>query len=176
MRRTFGLALAVIAAAVVVSGISTAATATSPSTAFTFNLVGPNSAIGTSAPFVGDPITIRGAGTFDTAAGTITASGAFTHVSVAGVVIPAGVVTPGVWKATRFVSFESFGGPNPGLQGGVLQFEATLFEFGIAVVTGVPMSVTCLINAPVGFTGEEGTTLGVFDEKIDGETLFHRAS
>jgi hypothetical protein len=176
MRRTFGLALAVITAAFVVSGISTAASATSPSTAFTFNLVGPNTAVGTSAPFVGDPITIRGAGAFDTAAGTITASGAFTHVSVAGVVIPAGVVTPGVWKATRFVSFQSFGGPNPGLQGGVLQFEATLFEFGIAVATGVPMSVTCLINAPAGFTGEEGTTLGVFDEKIDGETLFHRAS
>jgi hypothetical protein len=176
MRRTFGLALAVITAAVVVSGSARPASATSPSTAFTFNLVGPNTAIGTSAPFVGDPITIRGAGAFDTAAGTITASGAFTHVSVAGVVIPAGVVTPGVWKATRFVSFQSFGGSNPGLQGGVLRFEATLFEFGIAVATGVPMSVTCLINAPAGFTGEEGTTLGVFDEKIDGETLFHRAS
>jgi hypothetical protein len=175
MRRTFGLALAVITAAVVVSGISTAASAT-PSTAFTFNLVGPNTAIGTSAPFVGDPITIRGAGAFDTAAGSITASGAFTHVSVAGVVIPAGVVTPGVWKATRFVSFQSFGGPNPGLQGGVLKFEATLFEFGIAVATAVPMSVTCLINAPSGFTGEEGTTLGVFDDKTGGETLFHMGS
>jgi hypothetical protein len=36
--------------------------------------------------------------------------------------------------------------------------------------------VTCLINKPPGFTGEEGTTLGVFDEKTGGETLFHTAS
>lgn len=174
MRRFFVLTL--VTGAAVAPGISTAGPPASQATSYTFNLVGPNTAVGTSSPFVGDPITIRGAGTFDTASETITASGAFTHVSVAGIVIPAGVVTPGVWKATRFVSFQSFGGPNPGLQGGVLQFEATLFEFGIAVATSVPMSVTCLINAPVGFTGEEGTTLGVFDEKIGGETLFHMAS
>jgi hypothetical protein len=174
MRRIFALTL--VTAAVVATVISTGASATPEATAYTFNLVGPNTAVGTSSPFVGDPITIRGAGAFETASEIITAAGAFTHVSVAGDVIPAGVVTPGVWKATRFVSFQPFGGPNPGLEGGVLQFEATLFEFGIAVATGVPMSVTCLVNAPLGFTGEEGTTLGVFDEKIGGETLFHRAS
>ncbi len=168
MRRVF--ALTWVAVAVVATVISTGASATPQTTAYTFNLVGPNTAKGTSSPFVGDTITLRGAGAFDTASETITASGAFTHISLQG------VVTPGIWKATHFDSFQSFGGPNPGLQGGVLQFEATLFEQGIAVATGVPMSVTCLINKPPGFTGEEGTTLGVFDEKTGGETLFHTAS
>jgi hypothetical protein len=72
-----------------------------------------------------------------------------------------------------FVHFRSFGGPNPGTQGGVLELVVTLLPDGGAAVTGVPMSVTCRVNAPAGFTEEEGITLGFFTEKVRGATLFH---
>ena len=40
-------------------------------------------------------------------------------------------------------------------------------------VTDVPMSITCLVNAPPGFTEDEGTTVWDFTEKTGGTTLFH---
>jgi hypothetical protein len=129
-----------------------------------FNLVGPNTA---EAPS-GDIIRTTGSGSFDVAASTIVASGSFTHTNAAG-----SVVARGTWAATTFTSFVSFGGPNPGTQGGVLEFTATLFPVGGSSVTGVPVTVTCLVNKPGGFTEEEGTTVGAFTEKTGGLTLFH---
>jgi len=133
-------------------------------TSFSFNLLGPNTADNAS----GETIRTTGSGSFDDAAGTIVASGSFTHTTAAG-----SVVAKGTWEATAFTSFEGFGGPNPGFQGGVLEFVATLFPSGGSPVTGVPMSVTCLVNKPAGFAEDEGTTVGAFAEKTGGATLFH---
>src|SRR6266566_5062105 len=86
------------------------------------------------------------------------------------------VAARGTWVATGFVSFIAFGGPTPGIQGGVLQITVTLFFQGGGQQTDVPMTVTCLVNAPSGFTGDEGITLGVFTHSIPfghSHTLFH---
>ncbi len=130
-----------------------------------FNLISPNTA---RNPTTGDSIRTTGSGSFDAAAGTIVASGSFTHFLANG-----NVVAKGTWAATAFNSFLSFGGPNPGTQGGVLVFTATLFPVGGSPVTGRLVTVTCLVNKPFWFTGEEGTTVGDFTDKTDGQTLFH---
>lgn len=129
-----------------------------------FNLVGPN------ITRAADGATLRttGSGSFDSGAGTIVASGSFTHFLSNGTVF-----ANGTWKATAFVSFRPFGGPNAGTQGGVLHLIVTLFPDGGAPVTGLSMSITCRINAPAGFTEEEGVTLDLFTEKIRGATQFH---
>jgi hypothetical protein len=141
------------------------APAASASTSYSFNLHTPNTAVN---PGTGDTIRVTGSGTFDTSAGSVVASGSFTHTTSSGA-----LVARGVWVATGFGSFEPFGGPNPGLQGGVLEITVTLFPVGGAPHTGVPMKVTCLINAPGGFTGDEGTSVGAFAEQTGGATFFH---
>lgn len=131
---------------------------------FSFNLIGPNITRASD----GATLTTTGSGSFDPGTATIVASGSFTHVLANG-----SLFAKGTWKATDFVHFRSFGGPNPGTQGGVLELVVTLLPDGGAAVTGVPMSVTCRVNAPAGFTEEEGITLGFFTEKVRGATLFH---
>ena len=139
-------------------GLATAADVT-----YSFNLIGPQ----ITASGSGDKIAMTGAGSFDTTAGTVVASGSFAQFNANGSVVK------GTWLATSFASFDAFGGPNSGLQGGVLQIMVTLtFQHG-GQQTGVPMSVTCLINAPPGFTGNEGITLGDFTTPVRGRTLFH---
>ncbi len=133
-------------------------------TAYSFNLIGPNTA---ENPF-GRTIRVTGSGTFDTGAKSVVASGSFTTFLANG-----SRFRSGTWQATAFTSFAPFGGPNPGTQGGVLKITITLFPDGIAPITGLPMIVTCLVNAPTGFTGDEGTTVGDFTEKTGGHTLFH---
>jgi len=172
--RTLGLAGALAAGLLAAScgteatgpslAASRAAFGSGDPTSFSFNLVGPNTARAPS----GDIIRTTGSGSFDVAARTIVASGSFTHINAAG-----SVVARGTWAATAFTSFVAFGGPNPGTQGGVLEFSATLFPGGGSPVTGVPVTVTCLVNKPSGFTEEEGTTVGDFTEKTGGHTLFH---
>jgi hypothetical protein len=49
----------------------------------------------------------------------------------------------------------------------------TLFAQGGAPITDVPMIITCVVNAPQGFTEDEGTTVWDFTEKTGGTTLFH---
>lgn len=100
------------------------------------------------------------------ACGSVVGGGSFTHTTSTGA-----LVAKGIWEATSCTSFASFGGPNPGSQGGMLEIVVTLFPNGGPAVTGVPMSVTCLINAPPGL--EEGTTVGSFTEKTGGITVFH---
>jgi hypothetical protein len=70
------------------------------------------------------------------------------------------------------VGFWFGGGPNNGFQGGVLEITATLFPVGGAPVTR-SITVNCLINAPGGFTGDEGTAVGAFTERTGGQTFFH---
>ena len=151
------------------SPLALAQQATASSTAYTFNLVRPNTAMAESGPFAGDTIRVTGSGAFDTSAETVTGSGSFTHIKADG-----SVFARGTWEATGFTSFEAFGGPNPGLQGGVLDIVITLFPNGEPAVTDVPMTVTCLINAPPGL--EEGTSVGDFTEQTGGLTLFHLGS
>ncbi len=139
------------------------------SAAYSFNLTGPNSAVSVpGAPFAGDTIKLRGSGTFDPASGTVEASGSFTHTHP-----DLTVVAHGTWVATSFVSFTAFGGPSDGKQGGVLWIKVSVIHQGQTVFTDLPMSVTCLVNAPAAFDGQEGTTLGPFLEKTGGQTLFH---
>jgi hypothetical protein len=140
------------------------APAASASTAYSFNLHTPNTAMAGN----GDIIRVTGSGTFDTSAEAVVASGSFTHTTSSGA-----LVHRGVWVATDFGSFDAFGGPNNGFQGGVLEITATLFPVGGAPVTGVPITVNCLINAPGGFTGDEGTAVGPFTERTGGQTFFH---
>jgi hypothetical protein len=139
---------------------SRAAVTSSDPTAF--ELQKPNTAVN---PNTGETIRTTGAGSFN--ASGIVASGSFTHFNAVG-----SVVARGTWAATGFTSFVGFGGPNPGVEGGQLKFSATLFPVGGSPVTGVPVVVTCRVNAPRGFTDEEGTTVGAFTEKTGGTTLF----
>ncbi len=145
--------------------------AAASTTTVSFNLLGPNTAMAPSGPFAGDTIRVTGSGTFNTAAKTVIASGSFTHIKANGTVF-----ARGTWQATGFTSFTAFGGPNPGLQGGQLWITVTLFPNGGTPHLGFPMSVTCLINKPTTFTGEEGTTVGPFTKKTGGKTLFHLTS
>lgn len=130
---------------------------------YAFNLFVPNTA---ENPSTEDTIRVTGAGTFDTG-GSVAASGSFTHFLHDG-----GVFARGTWKATGFTSFVSFGGGNPGQQGGVLTITVTLFPIGGAPVTGVPMTITCELGTLPGPV-EEGTTVGNFTEKTGGFTVFH---
>ena len=137
-------------------------------TAYSFNLITPNTAMAPSGDFAGDTIRVTGAGSFDTVAGTVVASGSFTHIKADGTVF-----ARGTWVATDFVSFWSFGGPNGGTQGGVLEIKVTLMPAGGSPHTGIVMTVNCLVHKPAGFTGEEGTAVDGFTERTGGETLFH---
>jgi len=137
--------------------------ATAQGAVYSFNLDPPN----TAADESGNVIRVTGAGVFDTG-GAVRATGSFTIFNSAGA-----VTGRGTWRATDFVSFDSFGGPSPGFQGGVLEITVTLFPQGGSPITDVPMSITCLVNAPPGFTEDEGTTVWDFMEKTGGTTLFH---
>ena len=139
-------------------------------TNWSFNLVSPNFATATSAPSpvkVGDTIRLTGSGSFDTLAVTITGSGSFTHYNTSGEVI-----AHGTWTAVTLVGFTPFGGPNPGLQGGVVTITVNQYVGGELRHAGVRMTVTCPINQPGGYV--EGTTLGPFTAKVKGDTLFHK--
>ncbi len=143
-----------------------AATATASATGFSFNFEGP---VLVENPITGDTLRLTGAGTFNPTAGAVAASGSFTHFLSDG-----SVFRRGTWAATGFTSFTGFGGPNNGLQGGVLALTVTLFPDGGAPVTGVPMTITCMIFAPPGT--EEGVTLDGFTELTSGTSVMHVAS
>ena len=136
-------------------------------TSFGFNLVGPQSTEGTG-PVDGDTLRTTGSGSFDTSTGTIVASGSFTHIKADGT-----VAAKGTWQATSFTGFTPFGGPNPGLQGGELKFQATFFPDGEPPAPGRSVTVVCRINAPSGFTLPEGVMVGLFKDVTRGATLFH---
>jgi hypothetical protein len=140
-----------------------AATATASATNVGLTLEGP---VVVANPGTGDTLRLTGAGTFNPRAGTVSASGSFVHVLSDG-----SVFRRGTWAATGFTSFVAFGGSINGLQGGILQLTVTLFQDGGAPVTGLGMTILCMINAPPGV--EEGVTLDGFTELISGTTAFH---
>ena len=144
-------------------------------TSFSFELTGPNTATASSGPFSGDTIRMTGAGSFNTAAATVLAEGSYKIIRQDGT-----VVQRGTWEATGFTSFDSFGGPHPGLQGGVLAITVTLTPSSGTPLTGQAMTVTCVVNAPPGGGFEEGITISDFTTKsgsghpgASGTTLFH---
>jgi len=98
--------IGVLAAAVL---LPVNAAASTPS--FTFNLHVPNTALASAGPFAGDTIRLTGGGSFNSA--NVVASGSFTIFDPSG-----SVVESGIWHATAFTSFVSFGGPNTGEVGG----------------------------------------------------------
>ncbi len=153
---------------VLASMVALAPTASASATSNSFNLITPNTALAMSGPFMGDTIRVTGSGTFDTSAKAIVASGSFTHISKTGLVL-----ARGTWVATGFTSFRSFGGPNPGTQGGQLWLKSTLLPNGEAPVPNMVMSITCRVGLSPGQGPEEGTTVGDFTMKTDGSTLFH---
>ncbi len=137
-------------------------------TSYSFNLIGPNTAMAQNTipgtPITaGDVLRLTGSGAFDTSTGTANGAGSFTHFKPDG-----SVFARGTWVVTGFQSFTSYGGPKPGVQGGLLHIQVTLGPF-----TGLTLQVSCLVNAPAG-SPDEGTTLpGLFAEPTGGTTLFH---
>lgn len=136
---------------------------------YSFELTGPQTATnGTQT------IRLTGSGSFDPAAGAVVASGSFTIANNS----TGAVVSKGTWNATAFTSFCSRGGPNPGVQGGVLVLTVTLSPKGESPVTGLTMTVNCLVFAPPNNGGTcspvgEGVTVADFTTIVSGHTLFH---
>jgi hypothetical protein len=137
---------------------------------YSFELTGPQAATnGTQT------IRLTGAGSFDPAAGTVVASGSFTIANNS----TGAVVSKGTWKATGFTSFCSRGGPNPGVQGGVLVLTVTLSPKGESPMTGLTMTVNCLVFGPPNNADTcspvegEGVTVADFTTIVSGHTLFH---
>ena len=165
---TLSSILAVFALATAMLGSAHATGAAS----YSFNLIRPNSATAESTisgtPVVGgDVLRLTGSGAFGGTNVIATGGGSFTHYRPDG-----SVFARGTWVVTGFQSFKSYGGPNPGVQGGLLLVKVTLIG-PEATFAGLTLQVSCLINAPAG-APEEGTTLpGLFQEPTGGTTLFH---
>ncbi len=159
--KKLGTYLSVTALAAMLSILALASVAAANDLTYSFTLNGPQAA---GDPNTGNTILVTGSGSFDPSAGTVIGSGSFTIFNSGGA-----VVNRGTWKATSFVSFDSFGGFSPGLQGGVLNITVTLSS---NAGTPVSMAVTCRIKAPPN-TGAEGIIIGSFTNTLAGHTLFH---
>ena len=146
-----------------------AAPAVASSPTYSFDLTGPqiNMDLGTT-----NIIALTGAGSFDSSAKTVVASGTFAIFSSSG-----SPLSSGTWKATHFGTFCPRGGPNSGTQGGVLVITVTFFPHEGEPITGVTLTVSCLVGT--GCTpGAEGVTVtgsgvGTFTDVVHGHTLFH---
>ena len=141
-------------------------------TSFSFNLIRPNNSLAESTipgtPIAaGDVLSLTGSGSFDMLAGTASGGGSFTHHKPDGTVF-----ARGTWVVTGFQSFSSYGGPNPGIQGGLLLLTVTI-SGPEATFTGLTLQVSCVVNAPAGAPDEGTTLLGLFSVPIGGTTLFH---
>jgi hypothetical protein len=153
------------------------------STSFYFNLITPNVSKALATITImgvtvekGSTTRLTGSGTFDSSTDAVTGGGSVTGFTPSG-----SVDVRGTWTVTDFVSFQSYGGPSPGIQGGLLMVKASFtitFTFNGATMTfsGIPVQVSCMVNAPSG-APHEGTTIpGIFDEAVSGLTLFHESS
>jgi hypothetical protein len=144
------------------------AVASSPTPTYSFDLTGPQA---TKDPSTNHTFALTGAGSFDPSATTVVASGTFAILSSSG-----SPLSFGTWKATGLDSFCPRGGPNPGVQGGVLVITVTLFPHGGEPITGVTITVNCLVGTGCN-PGAEGATItgsvGNFTDVVHGRTLFH---
>jgi hypothetical protein len=116
----------------------------------------------------GQTIRLLGGGVFDTSLRSVAATGDFQIKNAQGTVI-----SRGHWAATAFSSFDPQGGPNPGLQGGLLKIYVTLHPTSGAAVTNQLMTVLCPFESGAFDEGDDGTTLGNFTNIIGGITVFH---
>ena len=131
---------------------------------YSFTLTGPQSATNAS----NHTITLTGGGSFDPTDRTVVASGSFITTNNSN----GEVIHKGTWSATAFTSFCPRGGPNPGIQGGVLVIKITLFPDEGNPITGVTMTVNCLVGSGCN-AADEGVTVGDFTTIVRGRTLFH---
>jgi hypothetical protein len=139
-------------------------------TSFSFNLIGPNVSVATKTTtgpgftvVIGSTLTLTGSGTFDTATGAVTGGGSFTEFSPNGAFIDRGT-----WASSALVTFNPYGGPSPGIQGGLLGLVVKASNGFTAI-----FQVSCRVNAPAG-APDEGTTIpGLYDGAVSGLTLFH---
>jgi hypothetical protein len=112
----------------------------------------------------GDWISVKGSGTFGPAEHTVAATGSFVHYGPSGT-----VVCQGTWKAAGFSSFTGFGADGQGEEGGVLSIVVTHYCTTMGMtMTNIPMTVTSTVDAPVGGTYVEGTTVGDFTQPTGG--------
>ncbi len=139
--------------------------ATAKAAVYSFNVGQPPSI---SADQSGNTIRLTGAGTFDTVEQTVSANGAYTIRDSAGKVIE-----KGTYGDAEFVSFEALGGPNKGVQGGVLDITVTIFSNTGAVISGVPMEIVCPFENGAFDEDDDGTTIGPFTQAVSGITVFH---
>jgi len=132
-----------------------------------FNLGPPNTSLN---PSTGETIRVTGGGTFDTTLGAVLANGAYSISNASGK-----VTERGTWAATAFGNFDALGGPNPGLQGGVLHITVTLFPHGGTPRTNVPVTVICPFEADEGVFDEadDATIVGDFALPTGGLAVFH---
>lgn len=142
------------------------------STSFSFALLTPNVALASSTVpgtlvMAGDTVRLTGDGTFDTSTGAVSGGGSFTHLRSDGT-----VVSQGSWEVTSFVSFISYGGPSPGIQGGL--FTATIsVKTGPETFKGITFVLSCIVNAPAGAPTFDSAILpGLFGTPVSGTSLF----
>ena len=179
------LILATIALLVIILAPAVLPQVSAQSTSFSFNLITPNVSMAPNTVTVqgitvlkGSTVRLTGSGTFDTSSKGVSGGGPVTGSTPTG-----SVDVRGTWVVTDFVSFSHYTGPmgNPGEQGGLLMVKASFtvtFSFNGVTMTfaGVPVQVSCRINAPSG-APDEGTTIpGIFTERVSGLTLFHENS
>jgi hypothetical protein len=145
----------------------TLASGSGTETQYRFVLAPANTAIspgGGTMASPGDWISVKGSGLFDPAARTVTARGTFIHYSAEGA-----VVCKGTWQATGFSSFTAFGVDDQGQEGGQLSIVVThVCKTMGMTMTGIPMTVTSVVNAPAGGGYVEGTTVCDFTEPTGG--------
>jgi hypothetical protein len=143
------------------------AAGTASGSVYSFALAPANTAVSPSGGTMGAPgdwISVKGSGTFDPAADTVAAKGSFVHYSSTGA-----VVCKGTWTATGFSSFVDFGSNGQGDEGGVLSIVVTHYctTMGMTMIN-IPMTVTSTVDAPVGSTYVEGTTVADFTQPTGG--------
>ncbi len=149
-------------------GLALASPAVASGPTYSFDLTGPQT---NKDPNTNHTIALTGAGSFDPSATTVVASGTFAIFSSSG-----SPLSFGTWKATGFDSFCPRGGPSSGVQGGVLVITVTFFPHGAEPITGVTITVNCLVGTGCS-PGAEGVTVtgsvGNFTDVVHGRTLFH---
>jgi hypothetical protein len=146
------------------------AAGTTSHTVYSFDLGAGNTASSPNGGMMASPqdwIRVKGSGTFDTTAQTVKASGSFVHYNLSGA-----VVCQGTWKATAFTSFMDFGKNADGQEGGVLSLVVTHYCTTMGMtMTGIPMTVTSTVKAPVGSSYVEGTTVCDFTVSTGGKVV-----
>jgi len=115
----------------------------------------------------GDSIRVTGSGTFDTA-GSVNGQGSYSIRNSAGA-----VTERGTWSATEFVSFNSDGGPNNGLQGGDLVITVTLFPNNGSPQEGVSLTLDCPYENGVFDVPSCDITIADFLNPAGGVMAFH---